>query len=124
MMSCTYLQYISLFGILSLRESIHSRHESKRLLLMLHHLMQRVECQTSWLDVVVGGLRLAFRLSVWRDSGPSTCTYTGPLVPAILIRSRCLTWNNELNRVHTQSTSTRMNLDNMECLLFARPRGA
>jgi hypothetical protein len=45
------------------------------------------ECQTSWLDVVVGGLRLAFRLSVWWDSGPSTCIYTGPLVPAILIRS-------------------------------------
>jgi hypothetical protein len=50
-------------------------------------MRMRVGCQTSWLDVVVGGLRLAFRLSVWRDSGPSTCIYTGPLVPAILIRS-------------------------------------
>jgi hypothetical protein len=37
-------------------------------------------------DTVVGGLRLAFRLSVWRDSGPYTCIYTGPLVPAILIQ--------------------------------------
>jgi hypothetical protein len=50
-------------------------------------------------DTVVGGLRLAFRLSVWRDSGPYTCIYTGHWSLLSSSSSRLLTMGSAMQMV-------------------------